>query len=90
MVNLSDPDTQSMKGMRCDVQGYNAQAVVDDEQIVLAAEITNDPGDFSHLRPMIRVTDPRPAARAGGIVSTVGVRQLAVADEPAEKARRAL
>ena len=35
------------------VQGYNAQAVVDEGQIVLAAEITNTPGDFSNLNPMI-------------------------------------
>jgi hypothetical protein len=53
VVNLSDPDTKLMKGMRNYVQGYNAQAIVNDRQIVLAAEITNDPGDFSHLRPMI-------------------------------------
>ena len=53
VVNLSDPDTQLMKGMRNYVQGYNAQAVVNEQQIVLAAEVTNDPGDFSHLRPMI-------------------------------------
>ena len=35
------------------MQGYNAQAVVDEGQIVLAAEITNTPGDFSNLDPMI-------------------------------------
>jgi hypothetical protein len=38
------------------VQGYNAQAVVDESQIVLAAEITNTPGDFSNLDPMITAT----------------------------------
>ena len=53
-VNVTDPDTQLMKGMRNYVQGYNAQAVVNERQIVLAAEITNDPGDFSHLAPMIQ------------------------------------
>jgi hypothetical protein len=53
-VNVTDPDTQLMKGMRNYVQGYNAQAVVNERQIVLAAEITNHPGDFSHLRPMIQ------------------------------------
>ena len=35
------------------VQGYNAQAVVDEGQIVIAAEITNTPGDFSNLDPML-------------------------------------
>jgi hypothetical protein len=36
------------------IQGYNAQAVVNDRQIVLVAEITSDPSDFSHLRPMVQ------------------------------------
>jgi hypothetical protein len=34
-------------------RGYNAQAVVNEHQIVLAAEITTAAGDFSHLRPML-------------------------------------
>ena len=34
-------------------QGYNAQAVVDEGQIVVAAEIINNPADFSQLDPMI-------------------------------------
>ena len=53
VVSVSDPDTQRMKASRGYVQGYNAQAVVDEGQIVVAAEITNTPGDFSHLDPMI-------------------------------------
>ena len=42
-----------MKANHGYVQGYNAQAVVDEGQIVLAAEITNTPADFSNLNPMI-------------------------------------
>ena len=53
VVSVSDPDTQRMKASRGYVQGYNAQAVVDEGQIVVAAEITNTPGDFSNLDPMI-------------------------------------
>ena len=45
-----------MKGQHGYVQGYNAQAVVNESQIVLAAEITIDASDFSHLRPMIAAT----------------------------------
>ena len=37
MVSVSDPDTQRMKASRGYVQGYNAQAVVDERQIVVAA-----------------------------------------------------
>lgn len=53
LISVSDPDSQRMKASRGYVQGYNAQAVVDQGQIVLAAEITNNPTDFSQLDPMI-------------------------------------
>jgi hypothetical protein len=53
VVSVSDPDTQRMKANVGYVQGYNAQAVVDEGQIVIAAEITNTPGDFSNLDPML-------------------------------------
>jgi len=52
-VNVTDPDSRRMKGNRRYIQGYNAQAVVNEQQIVIAAEITTAAGDFSHLRPMI-------------------------------------
>jgi hypothetical protein len=38
------------------VQGYNAHAAVNEQQIVLAAEITNTSTDFSHLDPMTTAT----------------------------------
>jgi hypothetical protein len=56
VVNLTDPDSHVMKGQRHYVQGYNAQTVVTEDQIVLAAEITIEAGDFSHLRPMLTAT----------------------------------
>jgi transposase len=52
-VNVTDPDSRRMKGNRRYIQGYNAQAVVTDHQIVLAAEITTQASDFSQLAPMI-------------------------------------
>ena len=42
-------------------QAYNAQAAVNDQQIVLAAEITVDAPDFGHLEPMLD-THPRASA----------------------------
>jgi hypothetical protein len=56
VVSVSDPDSQRMKANLGYVQGYNAQAVVDEGQIVLAVEITNTPGDFSNLDPMVTAT----------------------------------
>ena len=52
-VNVTDPDSRRMKGNRRYIQGYNAQAVVTEQQIVIAAEIRTNAPDFSHLRPMI-------------------------------------
>ena len=53
MVSVTDPDSRHIKAPQGFVQGYNAQAVVDENQIVLAAEITNSTADFSQLAPMI-------------------------------------
>jgi hypothetical protein len=52
-VNVTDPDSKHIKANDAYVQGYNAQAVVDQGQIVLAAEITNSTVDWSQLDPMV-------------------------------------
>jgi transposase len=52
-VNVTDPDSKRIKANDTYVQGYNAQAVVDEGQIVLAAEITNSSVDWSQLDPMV-------------------------------------
>ena len=63
-VNVTDPDTGRVKTRVDWVQGYNAQAVVDEGQIVLAAEITNSTADWSQLGPMLSATIAE-LARAG-------------------------
>ena len=55
-VNVTDPDSKRLKAREGYVQGYNAQAVVDEGQIVLAAEITNSTVDWSQLDPMLTAT----------------------------------
>jgi transposase len=55
-VNLTDPDSKRLKAREGYVQGYNAQTVVSEQQIVLAAEITNNNTDWSHLDPMLTAT----------------------------------
>jgi hypothetical protein len=52
-VNITDPDSHYMKTRDGFVQGYNAQAVVTEQQIVLAAEITTSTVDWSQLEPMV-------------------------------------
>jgi hypothetical protein len=55
-VNTTDPDSRSIPIGFGFVQGYNAQAAVNEQQIVLAAEITNSSTDFSQLDPMVTAT----------------------------------
>jgi transposase len=66
-VNITDPDSKVIPDGLFFVQGYNAQAAVNEQQIVLAAEITNSSTDFSQLDPMVT------AALAE--LETAGVRQ---------------
>jgi hypothetical protein len=49
MINTTDPDSRNMQTAHGWVQGYNAQAAVDENQIVVAAEITVESPDFGHL-----------------------------------------
>ncbi|HME04099.1 MAG TPA: transposase [Solirubrobacteraceae bacterium] len=52
-VNLSDPDSKLVHGMRGWVQGYNAQAVCNEQHLILAAEVMTASPDFGHLEPML-------------------------------------
>ncbi len=52
-ANVTDPDSRIMKTQRSYVQGYNAQAVVTAEQLIVAAEITQQANDIHQLHPML-------------------------------------
>jgi transposase len=67
-VNLTDPDSRVVKGLRGFLQGYNAQAVTTEQQVVLAAEIEMVGGDFGHLEPMLDATERE--LRAAGVDET--------------------
>jgi transposase len=55
-VNTTDPDSKPIPVGFGFVQGYNAQTAVNEQQVVLAAEITNASTDFSQLDPMVTAT----------------------------------
>lgn len=52
-ANVTDPDSRIMKTQAGYVQGYNAQALVTVEQIVVAAELTQQANDIHQLHPMV-------------------------------------
>ena len=57
LVNVTDHDSRVVRTHgQPPLQGYNAQMAVNDQQIVIAAEITTESPDFGHLEPMVRAT----------------------------------
>jgi transposase len=56
-INTTDPDARRMKFGRNFIPAYNAQAVTTAEQIIVAAEITTEGGDFEQLDPMISAAE---------------------------------
>lgn len=55
-ANVSDPESRIMKTKEGFVQGYNAQAVANEDQVVVAAEVTDEHNDLGQLHPMIEAT----------------------------------
>jgi transposase len=69
-INLTDLDSRLLKGPRGRgfLQGYNAQAVANEHQIVIAAEVTNTAPDFGNLEPMLEAAERE--LRAAGVTDT--------------------
>jgi transposase len=63
-INTTDPDARRMKFGRNFLPAYNAQAVVTEDQIIVAAAITTEGGDFEQLHPMVAAAE-RELERAG-------------------------
>ena len=64
-VNITDPDSKLVKGMRGWIQGYNAQAVCNEQHLIVAAEVMTASPDFGHLGPML--TAARRELAAAGV-----------------------
>lgn len=70
-ANTTDPDSRIMKGPRGFIQGYNAQAVVAENQIVLAAAVTYEANDRRQLRPMLKETEATLAQTNAGPIGVL-------------------
>jgi transposase len=55
-ANTTDPDSRFMHTRRGSIQGYNAQAVTTTEQVIVAAELTQQANDLQQLDPMLAAT----------------------------------
>ncbi len=56
-ANITDPESRIMKTRSGYVQGYNAQAVATKEQIIIAAEVTQQANDVRQLNPMLKAAN---------------------------------
>lgn len=70
-INVTDPDSRIVKGLRGFMQGYNAQAVANEHQVVLAAEVMVSAPDFGNLEPMVDATQQELAG--AGVEDEIGV-----------------
>ncbi|MDQ6722216.1 MAG: transposase [Candidatus Dormibacteraeota bacterium] len=70
-LNVTDPDSRNLKTTRGFVQGYNAQAVVTSDQVIIAADISNESLDTANLEPMVEAACA--ALEAAGVTDTPGV-----------------
>jgi transposase len=65
-ANVTDPDSRLHRSRHGFIQGYNAQAVVSLDQIILAADVVQNRNDLKQLIPMVKqaqVNVARTAAR---------------------------
>jgi transposase len=81
-ANVTDPDSRFMHTRRGSMQGYNAQAVTTCEQVIVAAELTQDANDLQQLDPMLTATAATLAAagipeRPGRLLADSGYWSIA-------------
>jgi transposase len=81
-ANTTDPDSRFMPTRRGSIQGYNAQAVTTCEQVIVAAELTQQANDLQQLHPMLAATTATLAAagipqRPGRLLADCGYWTIA-------------
>jgi Transposase DDE domain/Transposase domain (DUF772) len=82
VANLTDPDSRFLHTRNGTVQGYNAQAVVTQDQVVVAAALTRQANDLQQLAPMLAaveqtLTAAQVAERPGALLADSGYWSIA-------------
>ncbi len=57
LINTTDPDSRMLRARNRFVQGYNAQAAVSEDQVVVAAEVCNAANDSTQFQAMVAATE---------------------------------
>jgi len=71
VANVSDPESRLQKTRGGFIQGYNAQAVVSRDQVVVACDVTQDTTDYAQLEPMLNAAKTN--AAVAGVTDPIGV-----------------
>ena len=61
-INLTDPDSRPVKTRHGFIQGYTAQAVATEDQVIVAAELITGANERNRLEPMARAAEAELAA----------------------------
>ena len=69
-VNTTDPESRIMKGPKGYVQGFNAQIAVTEDQIIVAARLTDQEADWHLLHPMVELSIEN--VEQAGVESPIG------------------
>jgi transposase len=66
-ANVTDPESRIMKTRSGYIQGYNAQAMATEDQIIIAADVTQEENDLKQARPMID--------KSKSVLTSIGVEE---------------
>jgi transposase len=82
VANVTDPDSRLVHTRKGSLQGYNAQAATTCQQVIVAAELTQQASDLQQLEPMLAATAATLAAagipeRPGTLLADCGYWSIA-------------
>jgi transposase len=88
-VNTTDPDSRTMRSPHGFLQGYNAQALANGRQVVIAAEVLTEANDSRALHPMVEMAATEleragSAERPGIVLADAGYRSADQVDRVRE------